>query len=379
MPGARDNQPVVLIAVETLGGGGAERVALDLVRHWPRDHAQPALLVARQQGEYIGDLPADVPALEVGVPSSPRRVPGFLWRLRQLLRRQRVTGVISHMTGMNRMLLRAQLAGVIRAPVVVVEHNDFMRNYAVAQMPWRRRTLLMAETGFLYRRAAAVVGCSAGVAHQVGELFRIAPERQHAIVNPVSDRFAIPAPMAPEVAAWFDRLPRPILISVGRMVEQKNFADLLRAFARQPKGTLVILGDGPQRGMLTTLADRLGITDRLVMPGFLTAPEQLLQASDLYVSSSLWEGYPLTLIEAYASGLPVVATDCCFGPAEIVRPDRPGILVPPGDIAALAHAIDAALGSWGRFAPGTVVNLQDNDAAFVARRYRDLLEAAMKR
>lgn len=364
---------VVLVAMENLGGGGAERVALDLVRHWPRDHASPVLLVSSRRGEYAADLPAGFPILEVGIPSSPRNTVSFLQRLRQLLRGRRVGGVVSHMTGMNRMLLRARLAGIIRAPVVVVEHNDFIRNQELATLPWLRSFLLRVETGFLYRRAHAVVGCSEGVARQVGALFGVRTDRVRAIVNPLDRRFLRAAPLSSDVAAWFGSLPRPVLVSVGRMVPQKGFDDLLRAFARQEAGSLVILGEGPLRQSLEALAGQLGIADRLVMPGFLNAPEQVLQAADLYVSSSHWEGYPLTLIEAYASGLPVVARDCCFGPAEIVTPERPGLLVRSQSVEALADAIRDSLRRNLRFAPGTRVDLSANDPEFVAARYRALL------
>lgn len=359
----------LLICIETLGGGGAERMALDLARHWPRTHAKPVLLVASRTGQYLLDLPADLPVLEVGVPSSPRRTLSFLGRLRQLLRGRRLAGVISHMTGMNRMLLRAAFTGVIQAPAVVVEHNDFERNQAINQMPRLRSLLLTAETGLLYRRAHAVVGCSQGVAQQAGALFGIAPDKLHAIANPLDRRFLQATEMDESIATWFDRLSRPVFVSVGRMVPQKAFDDLIRAFAIQNTGSLVILGEGPQRGMLENLASELGVADRVLMPGFMRTPQQVLQAADLYVSSSLWEGYPLTLIEAYASGLPVVARACNFGPEEIVTPDRPGRLVRSLDVGDLADAMREVAASVKRFPVGTVVDLSENDPVYVAQRY----------
>lgn len=372
------NRPLmaILIAIENLGGGGAERVALDLARHWPREHAQPILLVSSRQGEYAADLPVDFPVLEIGLPSSPRNTLAFLARLRAVLAGRHLLGVISHMTGMNRMLLRAQLAGIIKAPVVAVEHNDFLRNHGLAAMPRLRSWMLRMETAFLYRRAHAVVGCSEGVAQQVGSLFHIPATRIRGIVNPLDQRFRRPAPLTAEVAAWFRALPRPVLVSVGRLVPQKGFDDVLHAFALQQEGSLVILGEGPLRPSLERLAQQLGVADRVVMPGFLHAPEQVLQAADLYVSASHWEGYPLALIEAYASGLPVVARDCCFGPDEIVTPDRPGILVRVPTVAALAQAIRDCLEREARFPPGTKVDLSVNDPGFVASRYRALLDEA---
>lgn len=368
-----ETDPQLLIAIETLGGGGAERVALDLVRAWPRDHARPVLLVASRTGAYADRLPPDLEVIEIGMPSSPRKVIPFLWRLRRRLSGRKLAGVVSHMTGMNRMILRAALLGILRAPVVVVEHNDFLRNQKVGDMSWLRSFLLLRETGFLYRRAAAVIGCSQGVAHQASAMFGLDPSRVHAIANPVAGHFAASTSMAPETAKWFSELDRPVFVSVGRMVQQKGFNDLIHAFALQPRGSLVVLGEGPLRADLTALAEMLGVADRLRMPGFLSAPEQVLQAADVYVSSSLWEGYPLVLIEAYAAGLPVVARACNFGPEEIVIPGRPGQLVRSERIEDLASAMSEVANTTPREAPGSIP-LLENSVAYVAARYCALFQ-----
>lgn len=369
--GMPDHDRQLLVAIETLGGGGAERVALDLARAWPREHARPVLLVASKAGAYADRLPPDLEVIEIGLPSSPRKVVPFLWRLRQHVAGRQIAGVVSHMTGMNRMMLRAALLGILRAPIVVVEHNDFLRNQNVGAMSRLRALVLLRETAFLYRRAAAVVGCSLGVARQAASLFKIDPDRVYGIPNPVDPRFAIPAPMSPDIAAWFGELERPVFVSVGRIVPQKGFGDLVRAFAVQPRGSLVILGEGPLRPDLEALVDASGLTGRVRMPGFLPASEQVLQAADVYVSSSLWEGYPLVLIEAYAAGLPVVARACDFGPEEIVLSDRPGKLVRTGRVEDLAAAMAEVAATQPCMSPGSIP-LPDNDARHVAGRYRAL-------
>ncbi|MCE6967484.1 glycosyltransferase [Cereibacter sphaeroides] len=371
-----DPDAQLLIAIETFGGGGAERVALDLARAWPRDHARPVLLVASRTGAYADRLPPGLEVIEIGIPSSPRRLLPFLWRLRQRLAGRRIAGVVSHMTGMNRMMLRAALLGILRSPVVVVEHNDFLRNQNVAAMTRLRSSLLLRETAFLYRRAAAVVGCSQGVARQAAALFGLARDRVQAIPNPVEPRFAAPAPMETGIADWFAPLARPVFISAGRMVPQKGFDDLIRAFARQPCGSLVILGEGPLRPDLAALAEELGVAARVRMPGFLPVPEQVLQAADVYVSASLWEGYPLVLIEAYAAGLPVVARACDFGPDEIVIPSRPGRLVRSGRVEDLAAAMAEVAATTPRAAPGSIP-LPENAAPHVVRRYRALFSGGL--
>ncbi|WP_407474955.1 glycosyltransferase [Sulfitobacter sp. PM12] len=368
---AMETDPQILIAIETLGGGGAERVALDLARAWPGDHARPVLLVGSRSGPYADRLPPDLEVIEIGLPSSPRKVIPFLWRLRQKLAGRHIAGILSHMTGMNRMMLRAAMLGIIRAPVVVVEHNDFLRNQQVAAMPRRRALLLTLETGFLYRRAAAVVGCSLGVAKQAASLFKLDPDLVHGIPNPVDERFSVSAPMSADTASWFDKLERPVFISVGRMVPQKGFDDLIRAFSAQERGSLIILGEGPLRTDLTSLIEEKCLKGRVHMPGFLPAPEQILQAADVYVSTSLWEGYPLVLIEAYSAGLPIVARLCDFGPEEILTPTRPGQLVRSGRVEDIAAAMTEVAATIPRMPPGSIP-LKENQPSYVAARYRAL-------
>ncbi|MDA9020161.1 glycosyltransferase [Flavimaricola sp.] len=366
--GMPDADLQLLIAIESLGGGGAERVALDLARAWPPNGARPVLLVAARTGAFSDNLPPDLEVIEIGIPSSPRNLIPFLWRLRGKLSGRNLAGVLTHMTGMNRMMMRAALLGILRAPVVVVEHNNFLRNHNVGDMSRLRSFLLMRETGCLYRQALAVVGCSRGVAQQALGLFDLDPGRVHAIPNPVAPHFAALAPMARDIETWFLGLERPIFVSVGRMVPQKAFDALIRAFALQPRGSLVILGEGPLRADLSALVETLGVADRVRMPGFLSAPEEILQAADVYVSSSLWEGYPLVLIEAFAAGLPVVARACDFGPEEIVISGRPGQLVRSDRIEELASAMTEVATTTPRVAPGSIP-LPENTAAHVAARY----------
>jgi glycosyltransferase involved in cell wall biosynthesis len=273
---------------------------------------------------------------------------------------------------MNRMIMRAAKCGVLRAPVVVVEHNDFLQNNNIASMHWMKWMLLRREISFLYRRAAAVVGCGVGVAEQWQKVFGLKPDKVHAIRNPLDRKFVNVQTPPPKVLGEIAGLPRPWLISAGRLVEQKGFEDLIGAFSLVGRGSLIVIGEGPQRSRLSTLIAQRGLQGRVMLPGFIDNPEHILRAADLCVSSSRWEGYPLMLVEAYASGLPVVARDCDFGPREIVTPDRPGILVKDLSIDALADAICSALERFPRFAPGTTVDLSENDPSHVATCYRAL-------
>ena len=134
---------------------------------------------------------------------------------------------------------------------------------------------------------------------------------------------------------------------MGRLAPQKGFDLLIDAFSRvagrHPQWSLQILGEGPDRPALERLIDVKGLAGRVVLAGWEPDPSAVLQQGDLFVLSSRFEGFPNALLEAMACGLPSVSFNCQSGPAEIIRDQIDGILVPPEDVPGLADAIDRAL------------------------------------
>jgi glycosyltransferase involved in cell wall biosynthesis len=128
-------------------------------------------------------------------------------------------------------------------------------------------------------------------------------------------------------------------IAVGRLTAVKDYPTLLRAFAKlSGEPTLQIAGSGPEEHSLRNLASELGIRGRVQFTGFQRDVRPLLVAADAFVLSSLWEGLPMSVLEAAAAGLPTVATDG-KGTCEAMRPGETGFVVPVGDVAALSEAM----------------------------------------
>ena len=152
---------------------------------------------------------------------------------------------------------------------------------------------------------------------------------------------------------WLSSEPRKksnifpkIILAAGRLIEQKNFLMLIRAFAEvrsQLDVRLILLGDGPQHEKICELINSLNIEEDVSMPGWVDNPYSFMASADLFVMSSSWEGCPNVLLEALACGCSVVSTDCPSGPSEILEHGRWGRLVPVNDQTALAEAIIATL------------------------------------
>ena len=207
----------------------------------------------------------------------------------------------------------------------------------------------MAGIKARYPEAEAIIGVSEGVSADLVEI-GLPSGSVRTIYNPV---------IGPETAAlareaidhpWFQPGQPPVILGVGRLTPQKDFPMLVRAFARLIETgrdlRLAIVGaekSAADSGELLTLADRLGIGDRLDLPGPVANPFAYMARSALVACSSRWEGLPAMLIEALAVGTPAVSTDCPSGPTEVLDGGRLGRLVPVGDDAALADAMAATL------------------------------------
>jgi GalNAc-alpha-(1->4)-GalNAc-alpha-(1->3)-diNAcBac-PP-undecaprenol alpha-1,4-N-acetyl-D-galactosaminyltransferase len=133
------------------------------------------------------------------------------------------------------------------------------------------------------------------------------------------------------------------IVTVGRLVSQKRFDLLLRAFSaisRKINNNLIIVGDGPLRGELEALSESLGLSDRVIFTGLMRRPWAFLKDAEFFVMSSEFEGFPMTLLESMACGVPVISFDCRTGPREIIRDAIDGILVPPLDVGRLANEME---------------------------------------
>jgi glycosyltransferase involved in cell wall biosynthesis len=161
---------------------------------------------------------------------------------------------------------------------------------------------------------------------------------------------AIPAPVPQPQESKVDPAEIPALpgghriVAMGRLVEQKGFDLLIEAFAalsgKFPDWSLIIFGEGPLRAELEAQRQRLGLMDRVLLPGLVRNTETLAGQVDLFVLSSRFEGFPMALCEAMAVGFPVLAFDCPTGPKEIIRHEVDGLLVPPDNIQELARSME---------------------------------------
>lgn len=334
--GRSESVPMRLaLVISTLAPGGAERVLATLANGWAAQGEHVTLLTLDVEANDFYALHPGVRRIGLGCIEVSRHPVHALRNnvrrigvLRRALRAARPHVVVAFTDTVNVLTLLATRG--LGVPVVVSERIDPERQPLGRAWTWLRR--------WLYPRAAALVVQTERVRRW--GMRTLPAERVRVIPNPL----ALPAPEAVLGGPAGVPMPEgPSVAAMGRLVEQKGFDLLLHAFAECrrefPGWRLLILGDGPERERLRALARELGIADAVRLPGWVSEPHALLWRAELFVLSSRYEGFPNALVEAMAGGVAAVAADCPSGPREIVRDGIDGLLVPPGDVGALAHAM----------------------------------------
>jgi glycosyltransferase involved in cell wall biosynthesis len=233
----------------------------------------------------------------------------------------------------------AKLSGTATA-VVQTEHNPVVVRCRHTGL---RRAAYIRLLRTSYEMAQAVVAVSAGVGKEISTITRGAVQAR-IIYNPVVGKE--PGACAELPHPWLRHGEPPCILAVGRLRPEKNFGLLLRAFdllRKQRPCRLIILGEGSERAGLEAERDRLGLTDSVLLPGFVSTPSHWMAHAALFVCSSAYEGFGNVIVEALECGVPVVSTDCPFGPAEILDGGRFGRLVPNDRADLLAAAMACSL------------------------------------
>ncbi|AFV10520.1 glycosyl transferase [Thermacetogenium phaeum DSM 12270] len=329
-------QEKIALFVPSLRGGGAERVMVNLARGFAERGISVELVLAKVEGPYLSKVPKDVRIVDLKACRVLYALPGLV----RYLKREKPLAMLSTLNHANIIALWAKRLARVSTRIVVREASTIRLSSANAPtVKGRFMPLLMR---LFYSWADAVVAISKGVAEDLIQITKLPKEKVKVIYNPVITNEIFEKAEEPVEHPWFAQGEPPVILGVGRLTEQKDFATLIRAFhlvRKECNAKLVILGEGEKRAELEKLVEGLGLKEDVDMPGFVKNPFKYMKRATVFVFSSKWEGFGNVLVEAMAVGTPVVSTDCPSGPAEILEGGEYGYLVPLGDINAMARAI----------------------------------------
>nr|WP_315863208.1 MULTISPECIES: glycosyltransferase [unclassified Thermosynechococcus] len=361
----------IAIFLPSLAGGGAERVMVTLANGFAARGYAVDLVLASAVGPYLKDV---APAVRV-VDLRAGRVIKALWPLVRYLRRERPHAMLSAMNHANVVAILARRLAAARTRLVVSERTTISVEVARARGLAARAVYALVPR--LYPKADGIVAVSRDAARDLERFARLPSGTVRAIYNPFDLERIAQLAQEPVPHPWLQPGQVPVVVAIGRLTEEKNFTALLQAFAQlraRKEARLLILGEGELREELEQLSHALGLgPDALQMPGFVANPFAYLARAALFVLSSRWEGLPGVLIEAMACGTPVVSTDCPSGPREILEDGRWGRLVPVGDVAALARAMEEVLSTPKDRLPDVRQRARDFDQARAIDAYLEAM------
>jgi len=361
--------------IPTLTGGGAERVFVLMANALAARGHHVTLFTWNAAGPNAALRSDAVHLVDLSIPVSgdgfgkPRTLQG-LWRSARFYRRQRPDAVFSG----------PEFANLVTAAALVLAGSQarfFPSFHAAASIPSNDFGSKLAArlAGLVAARATRLIAVSAGIGRDLAA--RGVPQEKIAVIhNPLPPGIGAGALRSYPWQAELEALGQgPVIATAGRLTPVKDHKTLLAAFARlravRP-ARLVVFGDGPLRAELVAEAGRLGIAGSTLFPGYVNDPAACYGVADLFVLSSVSEGFGNVLIEAMAAGVPVVSTDAAHGPREILQDGALGRLVPVGDAAALADAMGQTLD-----APLPAETLRARAADFDIETIADAYEALL--
>jgi len=331
----------ILFLIQSMGGGGAERVTANLANHWAKMGWTVTIVTMARLNEDVYELDPGVRRIALDLARDSASVMAGLWNnlrrvaaVRRTLRQEKPDVALGIMSTASCLLA---LAGQVNGCVKIGTERFYP-----PMMPLGRVWEMIRQNAYGSLDAVVALNSEGATWIKTHTNAKAVP----VIFNPVPFPLPTSEPiLLPEVVL---SATRKFLLSVGRLSAQKAFDRLIRAFAQLapefPDWDLAIVGEGPLRSALTALSQELGLAGRLHLPGRAGNIADWYLAADLFVLTSHFEGFPNVLAEAMAHGLPAVSVDCNTGPRDIISDGIDGVLVAQDNQDALVMALRQMMG-----------------------------------
>lgn len=320
--------------IPSLNGGGAEKATLSIANQLSKYENEYSCTIILQNDENRKYIPhPNITVISLGKTKARH----MFWKLRKTLKIIKPDIFYSALPHMN-IIAYSVIKSLVfskRPKLIVSLHN----NPIIEQFSLNKLEKFIFLN--VHNNSSHVICVSNGVKDKLIE-FGIRKEILSVIYNPIDIEDIISQGESPDEHCEFKKKHTYNIISMGRLTKQKGFEYLLNAFSivrDNLNAGLVIYGSGEESEHLHELANELRIKDDVLFAGFSSNPFSSLKNSDIFVLSSLWEGFGMVIVESMALGVPVISFDCEFGPNEIISNGVNGILVPIKETKILAHEI----------------------------------------
>lgn len=329
----------IALFIPALSVGGLEGVFISVASGLAAQGFDVDCLVMQGGGAFEKQLPATINLINLDSRAVASPVP-----LARYLRSVRPSHLIGFSEPCNLAAIVARWLARVPVTVIITVHNTL--SLSVQHTRYRKEKLYPFFARRLYPYVDHFIAVSLGVAQDYADFIGLDRAGMAVVYNPIPVGQIQQRSKQPVDHPWFTQRDKPILLAVNRMEPQKDYPTLIRAFATLREDVdcrLCVVGDGSQWVRVEALVDELGIREHVLFTGMDTNPFKYMARADVFLLSSVHEGFGNVMVEALACGCNVVATDCPHGPAEILANGQFGRLVPVGDHQAMAAAIEATL------------------------------------
>jgi glycosyltransferase involved in cell wall biosynthesis len=312
----------IVVWTHSLVGGGAERVVATFLQLVDLDKFDITLLI---EDKVQAKLPHTIKVVRT------KWNPFSFFSLLRLLRKINPDVIVSHQFPVNIRLLMLSIFLPARLKTIITEHNNL--DQYISEFYRNKKWLKYAQFRLLFPLASRIFVVSEGMKEDLYKKLTSLSGKVSVIYNPIDiDTITRKAKEAVDIDQ-----NKFNIIAVGRLVAQKGYFDMLQVIRKLvdngvSNAKLSIFGKGILENEIIESVNSLGLINHVEIKGFVGNPWAYIAASDVFLSTSHHEGFPLNLIEAMACNTPVVCTDCDFGPREIIKDSENGFLVPVGSI-----------------------------------------------
>ncbi|PPR53563.1 MAG: N-acetylgalactosamine-N,N'-diacetylbacillosaminyl-diphospho-undecaprenol 4-alpha-N-acetylgalactosaminyltransferase [Alphaproteobacteria bacterium MarineAlpha5_Bin6] len=327
----------IAIILPNLNNGGAERSHVYIANEWQKLGFSVTFILFEEKGSLINLLEQDITIINLNI----KKIRKAFFPLIKLFFKKKFDFIVAPMWPITIISTFAWLLSFKRGKLYLVDHNPIIKLWADDfKINW---FVIKISIRLVYNLVNGVVSVSSGIKDNINSIVKINQKKIRVIYNPIKYNADILIKDSQIKTKLFGESKLNI-VSTGSLKKSKDYGTLINAIdlliKRKNNLKLFILGEGEERLKLEKLIQEKKLHKNIKLVGHVHNPMEYLFNGDLYVNTSLYDGLPLSLIEALLSGIPIISTNCESGPREILNNGKYGKLIPINDYKSLSDEIE---------------------------------------
>lgn len=319
----------ILILLPDLKGGGAEKLHVNLANYWVLNGYQVKFILLKNRGVFKKLLHRNIKIIDLNI----SRMRKIFFKLPKIINNEKPQILLIAMWPLTSFSIISLFFIKKKFKIFISDHVNLSKSIKYELKIYEIIPKILMH--LTYRFADGIIAVSKGVKYNLVKLSGLKPNKIKVIYNPVIvDMNKNSINLNLNIFNLWQRNYEYRILSVGTLKFQKNHEALIKAFAMIPSDysiKLIILGDGPLKDQLKQLIKELNQDHRIELKGFNIETENYYSTATTFVLPSRWEGFANVLVEALKYNLPIISTDCDFGPREILENGKYGILISSKD------------------------------------------------